>query len=52
MGDSDTCVCGHVRDEHVMGAFQKCVVDDCDCLDFEQEVYEEEDQSDEPREVI
>jgi hypothetical protein len=38
MNDTDICVCGHVRDEHVAGnLFNRCVVEGCDCLDFEHD---------------
>lgn len=39
------CVCGHVRDEHKQGGFtQACLVEGCDCFDFER-VEDDEDES-------
>ena len=31
----NTCVCGHVSDEHEAGFIAPCVVEGCDCRDFE-----------------
>lgn len=36
------CACGHVRDEHVNEA-ESCVVEDCDCREFEPVEQEAED---------
>lgn len=41
--DIDECVCGHMRDEHKLVGFTRaCLVEGCDCFDFEREADDSE----------
>lgn len=33
------CKCGHVRDEHESGFFEKCTIPGCYCLDYEAKTF-------------
>jgi hypothetical protein len=40
----NVCACGHVEDEHEgSGFFSKCLVEECDCIDFELDEDAEEE---------
>jgi hypothetical protein len=39
----EECVCGHMFDEHVGSFFMVCTVEDCDCGDYEEADFDDDD---------